>query len=651
MYSSHNQCAARALSRLSFIAFLPVLLWLSCAPACAQVTASPANATTLPDVVVTATGDPTPANEIASSVTVITADQIAAQQRNTINDVLNNVPGLNIVQSGGPGSQTSVFMRGTNSNHVKVLIDGIDVSDPSNPNDSFDFGQLLTGDIARVEVLRGPQSGLYGSDAIGGVISITTKAGSGPPKVTGSIEGGSFGTNHEKLGLSGSAGIFNYSFNIDHFRSVDTPVVPAYLMPPSSKAANQFYDNYTVSARLGADLTDQLAVHSVWRYTDSTLLFNGDQSSVCFCLADPVRSEQDDRQFYSRNEVVWHSLDNRFTTTAGVNYSHLWSYDAEPPADGTPPSTYIGPRLTFDLKQEIAVLPGERLILGAVDRNDSANTGTQNELQIDRAVYGELESTLFNHFFVTSNVRYDEYSDFGGAFTYRIAPAYIFPETDTKIKASLGTGFKAPSLSELYQNFPAFNFFANPNLQPEQSTGYDIGFEQPFLNDRIRVGSTYFHNNISNLIDDNATFTSYANIGNALTYGAESFASFKVDDRLNFRVDYTYTMAQDLDANTELPRRPKNKVTFQTNWTPLDKLHFSGTILYVSDWTDINPETFAPDIAKAYTTVNIAGSYDINPQTTVFAHIDNLFNRQYQDPEGFLHPGLGAYAGIRVSSF
>jgi vitamin B12 transporter len=212
--------------------------------ALAQTTAAPAPPgpnVALPEIVVSPTADAIPASEVGSSVTVITADQIAAQQRNTINDVLVNVPGLNLVQTGGPGGQTSVFMRGTNSNHVKVLIDGIDVSDPSNPNDSFDFGQLLTGDIARIEVLRGVQSGLHGSDAIGGVISITTKTGSGPPKVTASMEGGSFGTTHEKLGFSGSTGIFNYSFNVDHFRSVDTPVVPAYLTPPSQKAADQLF--------------------------------------------------------------------------------------------------------------------------------------------------------------------------------------------------------------------------------------------------------------------------------------------------------------------------------------------------------------------------------------------------------------------------
>jgi vitamin B12 transporter len=181
------------------------------------VAAPAANAT----VVYSPTAVVTPESNIASSVTVITAADIQREQRRTVPDALSTVPGLNIVQTGGPGGQTSIFMRGTNSNHTKVLIDGIDVSDPSNPNRSFDFGQLLTADIDRIEVLRGPQSGLYGSDAIGGVISVITKKGEGPPKVTATVEGGSFGTFNQSASLSGSDRQINYAFSVAHFLAAD----------------------------------------------------------------------------------------------------------------------------------------------------------------------------------------------------------------------------------------------------------------------------------------------------------------------------------------------------------------------------------------------------------------------------------------------
>src|SRR6266436_2511934 len=190
------------------------------------------DADALQTIVITATRIPTPELDLASSVTVVRADEIAARQERTFAEVLKNIPGLNVVQQGGPGAETSVFMRGTNSNHTKVLVDGIDVSDPSNANAAFDFGQLLTQDIQTVEILRGPQSGLYGADALGGVISIITKKGEGPPKITGMAEGGSFGTFNQTASASGSEQNFNYALNIGHFRSTDTPVTPLELLPP-----------------------------------------------------------------------------------------------------------------------------------------------------------------------------------------------------------------------------------------------------------------------------------------------------------------------------------------------------------------------------------------------------------------------------------
>ncbi len=187
-------------------------------------------------VVVTATRIPTPEAEVASSITVITADDIAAKQSQTLPDVLKDVPGLNLVQTGGPGGQTSIFMRGANSNHTKVLVDGIDVSDPSNPSAVFDFGQFLTQDIERVEVLRGPQSGLYGSDAIGGVINIITKSGSGPTQLTANVQGGSFDTFNQAAGVSGSDGQFHYTANLEHLHTGSIPVTPLDCSCPASRA-------------------------------------------------------------------------------------------------------------------------------------------------------------------------------------------------------------------------------------------------------------------------------------------------------------------------------------------------------------------------------------------------------------------------------
>jgi len=183
-------------------------------------------------LIVTATRTPTAASQLGSSVDIVTAADIEARQLRSLPDILNTMPGLNVVRTGGEGGQTSIFTRGTNSNHTKVLLDGIDISDPSTPAGAVDLGRVLAADVAKVEVLRGPSSGLYGSDAIGGVVNIVTKAGEGPLSATASLEGGSFDTFNQTADISGSDSGFHYRATIQHLHAGATPVTPPHLLPP-----------------------------------------------------------------------------------------------------------------------------------------------------------------------------------------------------------------------------------------------------------------------------------------------------------------------------------------------------------------------------------------------------------------------------------
>jgi vitamin B12 transporter len=281
-------------------------------------------------IVVTATCIPTPQAQVASSMTVITAVDIAARQDQTLPDALQDVPGLNVVQTGGPGTQTSVFMRGTDSNHVKVLVDGIDVGDPSSPTATFDFGQFLTPDIEKIEILRGPQSGLYGSDAIGGVINIITKSGSGPAQFTAGIEGGSFDTFNQTGSVSGSTGPFHYAANIEHFYSGATPVTSLGLLAPGEARIDDSYDNVTGSTKLGYDAAGNFDLGLAARYTNTQLRYTGDDDAPPYTTPDPEQSEYDTLQYYTRGTGHLVLFDGFFEQTVGLAYSSISSTDASP---------------------------------------------------------------------------------------------------------------------------------------------------------------------------------------------------------------------------------------------------------------------------------------------------------------------------------
>lgn len=603
---------------------------------------------TIGSTAVSPTGVVTPAGQLASSITIITEKDIQTQQHRTVPDMLRTVPGLNMVQAGGPGAQTSIFMRGTNANHTKVFLDGMDIGDPANANGAFDYAHLLAADIQQMEVLRGPQSGLYGSDAVGGVISIITKKGEGPPRATASLESGSFNTFNQTIGVSGSERNVNYAAHVAHLHAGDVPVTPPELLPPGRRAIGNNYDNLTYSTKLGVDLNEYLTVNSAVRYTDATLLFTGDGGFPS--TPNAAQSTHSVQQFFNRQEAVWSLFDGRVRSYFGLNFTNSRGYDIGP---GDPAATITtGERLRFDWRTVAEIARDNNLIIGAEHQTDRMDTTDFAARNGNKAGFIQLQSAFANRLFLVANLRQDSNNLFGERMTYRIAPAVIVPVTETKLKASYGTGFKAPSLSQLFRDFPTFNFFANPNLQPEDSRGFDAGFEQPLFNDRVRFGSTYFHNDITNLIDYNATFTSLVNVNSATTEGTETFVSAQITERFGIRADYTFTRAVNAATGLQLLRRPKEKWSATATWLPLDELTLSATVLRVSNWLDVTRDGSASGIvAPGYTLVNLRGDYALNDQVKVFGRIDNLLDIRYQNPTGFLAPGLAVFGGIRVASY
>ena len=617
----------------------------------AQDAASPPIVIQTPITVIGATRVPTPEDQLGTSLTVITGDQIEQKQQRTLPGVLLDVPGLNVVQNGSPGGTAAVFMRGTNPNHTKVLVDGIDVGDPSDSNGAVDISQFLAADIERVEILRGPQSGLYGSDAIGGVINIITKAGKGPPKARASIEGGSFGTFNETAGISGSLARFNYNANIAHYRTTNTPVTPRDLVPPGRPRNDDFYDNKTYATKLGANLTDNFDLGLVARYVDTDLRSTSDD----FIGPEALRTNSNSHELFTRGTAHLALFDGLFDQTLGYGYTNYRRRIFDPNeaalAFGNDPDFFRGDRSKIDYQGNVRVMAGQIVSFGAEHERDTIDdSAPATGAYSNNAGFAQLQSSFGERFFNTASVRYDSNSQFGGKATYRIAPAMVVPETDTIFRGSVGTGFKAPTLDQLFDSLPAFNFFANPNLVPETSFGWDAGVEQKLLARRLALGATYFHNDIKNLIDFNDTFTTLINIGQATTYGVESFAAYKPWDVLSLRADYTYTVARNDITGGALIRRSKHKASLRAIWQVTERFSLSATVRYTGAWIDDNRSGSATGLKSSpYTLVNLDGSYDLGYGVTAFARIDNLTDRRYQNSIGFLHQGLGVFGGVKVA--
>jgi vitamin B12 transporter len=591
------------------------------------------------ELVITPTRSETPIGEVGSSITVITADDIARKQGVNVADMLRGIQGVDVAQSGGPGQQTSVFMRGANSEHTLVLIDGVKANDPNSPNGAYDFSRLTTDNIERIEVLRGNESVLYGSNAIGGVINIITKKGIGAPSAWASAEGGSYDTYKVASGVLGKINETSFSFDASRF---GTGGIAEFDKTEGAASHHDGYDYSNFSGRVDGKINEWLSASSSMRYNDSRTTYDEDLGVVpdTFYLAN---------NFIHAKEFAWNGtgivslLNGTWKQEFSANYYSLHR-NIDDQVYGS--IFYHGERVELSWLNHIKLAELNTLTLGAETNQEIANTNNDNDGAHDQRINGyfvQEQIGITKDFYTTIGARLDDNNQFGNKATYRIAQVYTVPETKTQFKASYGTGFKAPSLFQLYDTYSG-----NLALKPETSTGYDIGFEQPLLKDHLRVGSTFFHTNFTNLITFGPAPTfQNININAARVNGVENFVQWTPLPSLSLKAQYTYTDAYDAGTGLELLRRAKNKASLDADYTFLERGRAGVNIIF--NGTRSDSDFYGSRIALPNSaTTNLTGSWQLTDSIQLFGRIDNLFDKQYENVYGFGTAGVSGYAGIKA---
>jgi len=613
----------------------------------------------LEKVVVTATRVETPVEEIASSITVISSKEIERKQKTTVLEVLKGLPGLDVVQNGGVGGATSIFLRGANSEHTLVMIDGVEVNDPISPGRSYDFAHLTVDNIERIEVIRGPQSTLYGSDAIGGVVNIITKKGEGKPKFFLSAEGGSFTTFREATGISGGNKWVNYSFALSRF---DTEGIST----ASKKDGNyerDGYENTSLSAKLGFKPMDNLGIDFILRYMDAKT----ELDNFAGVGGDDPNYVQKSNQFLFKTQVGLSLFNDLWIQKLGLalndhNRDIKNKKDSQHPFDYEK-GRYDGQLLKFDWQHHLQLHKTNALTFGLEYEREEGKSkyyweslwGPGQSIFPKKTAnikgyYIQDEIKLWDRLFATLGIRIDDHSRFGSETTYRVAPAYLIKETDTKIKGTFGTGFKAPTLYQLFAPATLWGPIGNKDLKPEKSKGWDFGVEQNFFKNRVTLGATYFRNDFKDLIQFDWG-QGYINIAKAKTEGVELFASAKPIDDLTLRINYTYTDTEDKTTGEALIRRPKNKIGFDINYHFLNNGNVNLGVIYVGKRDDLDFSISPSRRVKLdqYTLVNLAVSYDITKNFQLFGRVENLLDKEYEEVKGFGTPGLSFFGGMKLS--
>jgi len=622
--------------------------------------------------VVTATRIPSLVETIPAGVTIITRETIEVRGITTLVEALNAVPGVRVVQSGGPGGNASVFVRGTNSDHVLVLRDGIPASDPSTPGGAFNFGTELLADIERIEVVRGPMSSLYGSGAVGGVINLISRTGKG--KLSGTVELG-YGLPRQSLmngTLAGKTGIYDYALQIGTQANIGSDTTPR-RMTYYTGARNGF-SGQSGAVTLGITPIEGTRFFATLRGRETRPTYDD-------LGYDARQSYGTDNSFTGSTGVTSELFDGLWDTSLtlsaasiGRRYVHL--LEQADPQSTTRNDKYAATHSTLQWNN-ILHLPSfgpasaNALTFGYQHQRDtvrvtqdSSSFGypyqqtTRASMTSDAATLG-LQSVLWERLTLTANMRQEQGRYGGGAFTWRAGGVLATPEILSRFKASTGTAFRAPSLFDLFGT-DSYGFQGNPSLKPERSSGYELGWAIDLpISDQPRAVSfeaTYFNNRIRNLISfqyaPDYLSSTQVNIDRARTEGAELILTLRPADWLETSIAYTYTDARNAVTKQPLLRRPQNRASLTATITPMPGLKITPEIVYAGAGQDYLVDDTGNSTmvgrAKGGTIVNLAVTYALTEKLTLFTTARNIGNSAYEPAQGFQAPGPSMLAGVRA---
>jgi len=583
-------------------------------------------------VVVSATRFDIPLDQSPASVSVIDSQDMNNKQIERVADALRAVPGLSVVQTGTPGQLTSVFMRGLPSEDMQVLLDGIPIN--QGLAGLFNFSDLTIDDLGRVEVVRGPQSTLYGPRALAGVIQLFTKQGAGPPGVTLSTEGGSYGTFRESLQSDGKIDIFDYS-------------IGASRLDTDNARPNNQYRNSAVTADIGFSSNDEFRAGALMLYS----LSDAGNPNTIF---DPRPLDN----LLTERWLIGPHFD--WKPTDWWEQKLIFDYDNERQVNDPNQDGFVGPtralfgRTTVDYQNNVRPISWLTLTNGFFYNRVSANQerpfvlfGPTFISDFTTEIGGFLQATAnIDNFVFVAGGRIDSFNQFGDIWTYRIASSYKIDKTDTTLHSSVATGFSPPSSQDKI-------FGMNFGLRPEKDFGWDAGIEQRLWERRVTVGATYFHNDLSNVIGFNGQFRTL-NLGAAETQGVETELHATPITDLTFAASYTYLEAEKTDSaniaqlpGARLPRRPRNEVYVSGSYLWCKKLRTTVEAKFVNAREELRFGAPNFDI-EDYNFVNFAAEYEINPHMSIFGRIDNLTGEHYAEVFGFPNLGTAAYAGMKV---